>query len=230
MKNDDELSIKKADYQSGWLEAYERKKDGYLWKEEPIEFLSEYIELFKNEGVYSVLDTGCGDGRNCLFLSEKGFLVTGIDISPIALQKVLKTSNNREIRSLCLIKADVETLPEPFPIGSFDAVVCLDVFGQLYNVEQAVLGFNKVIKKGGLLLANIYTPDDETFGQGERIDEKSFLYKKTLFRFFTESDIRSIFSDFKILEINKLSWEDPPHPGYRDTYHTHDSYVILLKK
>jgi SAM-dependent methyltransferase len=223
------LLTNKNDYQSGWIEAYERKKDGYLWKEEPIEFLSRHISLFKKYNIYKILDVNCGDGRNCLYLAENDFFVTGIDISPIALQKTLVTSNERNINSLCLVKANAEELPCPFPMHFFDAIVCLDVFGQLSNIKRTVTGFNEVLKDDGLLLTNLYTPDDETFGKGTKVEENTFLYKKTLFRFFTESDIQKIFSNFKILEIEKLCWEDPPHPGYRDTKHTHESYVVLLK-
>lgn len=229
MKPYDEISIPKQDYQTGWLDAYEAKQDGYLWKEDPIEFLPEYSVFFKEQNVHSVLDTGCGDGRNSLFLLSEGFSVTGMDLSLIALKKTLHTARLQEFSNVCLIQSDIESLPVPFPSGLFDALVCLDVFGQVLNIEAAVSGFRQVVKKDGFILLNLYTPDDVAFGEGEKVGEKAFLYRKTLFRFFTAADVESLFEEFKLVDLKRLRWEDPPHPGYRDYYHTHDSYVVLLQ-
>ena len=35
----------------------------------------------------TALDLGCGQGRNALWLSESGFAVTGLDLSPVAIEQ-----------------------------------------------------------------------------------------------------------------------------------------------
>jgi 2-polyprenyl-3-methyl-5-hydroxy-6-metoxy-1,4-benzoquinol methylase len=35
----------------------------------------------------SALDLGCGQGRNALWLAEQGFTVTGLDLSPVAIEQ-----------------------------------------------------------------------------------------------------------------------------------------------
>lgn len=51
----------------------------------PEKSLVENIAYFKKG---SVLDIACGDGRNALFLLERGFKVTGVDFSSKALERL----------------------------------------------------------------------------------------------------------------------------------------------
>lgn len=230
MKPFDEISLSKKDYQRGWVNAYSKMTSEYLWKEEPIEFLPEYMDKFKEWGVRHVLDVGCGDGRNMIFLLRNGFHVTGIDLSAIALANALAWTERLELNGAVFLHIDIESFPWPFPESSFDALVCLDVFGQILEIDNLVNNFYRVVSPGGYVITNLYTPRDAAFGMGEKLGEKTFLYKNTLWRFFTEEDIMGIFSKFDIVSIKPLAWADPPHPGYRDQPHTHDSYIVLLRK
>jgi SAM-dependent methyltransferase len=57
--------------------------------------LTENIKHFKKG---SVLDIACGDGRNTLFLLEKGFKVTGIDYSETALNRLKQFAAEKDYR------------------------------------------------------------------------------------------------------------------------------------
>ncbi len=231
MSSFDNIQLAKEDYQSGWDKAYiEDESVAHLWKQEPIEFLPNFSSRLKELGVKHILEVGCGDGRNTVYLLKQGFQVTSIDISPKALARALKQVQQQNLTGGVFINSDLELLPNPFPAGSFDAIVCLDVFGQLLHMQEVVSGFYQVIKPGGVVLSNLYTLQDANFGVGERLGEKTFVYKKTLFRFFTEENVRALFNDFKVIDLQRVSWEDPPHPGYRDNYHQHDAWVALLQK
>lgn len=230
MKPFDQLTLSKEEYQEGWTEAYSQAASKHLWKQEPIEFLPRHAAVFKQSGVKHILDVGCGDGRNAMFLLQNGFQVTGIDLSIVALTNALAWTKSLNVTGGTFVKIDIESFPWPFPEGSFDAVVCLDVFGQILELERLVSNFHRVVKEDGYILVNLYTPRDDAFGMGVRLGDKSFLYKNTLWRFFNEEDIRSIFNRFEIVSLEPLTWTDPPHPGYRDESHDHDSYVVLLRK
>jgi len=59
-------------------------KKGLIKKESSFaSFALKRINLKKN----TILDIGCGNGRDSFFFSKKGFKVTGIDISKKAIQK-----------------------------------------------------------------------------------------------------------------------------------------------
>ncbi|MEA3502522.1 MAG: class I SAM-dependent methyltransferase, partial [Actinomycetota bacterium] len=71
-----------GDMRSLWDARYEEK--GALWGAEPNQFLAE-IAVDLEPG--TALDLGCGQGRNSLWLASRGFTVTGLDLSPVAIEQ-----------------------------------------------------------------------------------------------------------------------------------------------
>lgn len=65
-----------------WDEKFANRSDNLL---NPEKALVDSIDYFKKG---TILDIACGDGRNALFLLEKGFSVTGIDFSSEALKRL----------------------------------------------------------------------------------------------------------------------------------------------
>lgn len=53
-----------------------------------------------------VLDIGCGQGRDALFIARRGHLVTGIDLSPSGIES-LRVAASREGLSVTGIVADI---------------------------------------------------------------------------------------------------------------------------
>ena len=50
------------------------------------------------------LDIACGKGRNALFLAQRGFEVTAIDVSPVALE-IAKEASGTDL-TLCVVEAE----------------------------------------------------------------------------------------------------------------------------
>ncbi len=71
-----------SDMRSLWDARYEAK--GALWGAEPNQFLAEIAEVLEPG---TALDLGCGQGRNSLWLASRGFEVTGLDLSPVAIEQ-----------------------------------------------------------------------------------------------------------------------------------------------
>jgi SAM-dependent methyltransferase len=66
------------------------------------------------------LDLGCGEGGDALWLAERGWQVTAVDISRTALQRATDEAERRNL--LQRIEFQVHDLGETFPDGSFDLV------------------------------------------------------------------------------------------------------------
>lgn len=68
----------------------------------------------------TVLDLGCGTGSSFLPLCDRGYDVTGCDVSQVMLDLARRRVGARRAR---LLRADMRRLPA---LGSFDLVLCLD--------------------------------------------------------------------------------------------------------
>jgi 2-polyprenyl-3-methyl-5-hydroxy-6-metoxy-1,4-benzoquinol methylase len=66
------------------------------------------------------LDLACGAGRNAIWLAERGWRVTGVDFSDVALAQARRAARERGV-AVDWVDADVRTFePEP---GAFDLVL-----------------------------------------------------------------------------------------------------------
>ena len=119
---------------------------GLLWSAEPNRSLvAEVAGLAPGRA----LDLACGEGRNALWLAERGWEVTGVDFSPVAIEKARSRSADvgATVEFVC---ADLlEYRPEP---EAFDLVVVL--YLQLPADERsAVLSTAAAaLTRGGTLL------------------------------------------------------------------------------
>ena len=85
-----------------------------VWGAGPNVFLPPLVEGLP---VGTALDVGCGEGRNSLWLAEQGWDVTGIDFSPVAIEKAWLLAQDAPITYEV---ADVESYE---PQQSFDLVI-----------------------------------------------------------------------------------------------------------
>ena len=65
-----------------------------------------------------VLDVGCGAGRHSLYLQGKGFDVTGIDISPLAI-KVCRLRGLHKVKNMSIAEVG------KFGPNSFDTIIMM---------------------------------------------------------------------------------------------------------
>jgi SAM-dependent methyltransferase len=105
------------------------------------------------------LDVGCGGGRVCLHLQERGHDVVGIDISPGAVE-VCRRRGVRDVR-LCSID-DVDD-----SLGVFDTIVMLGnnfgLFGGAAKAKRLLRRFHRLTSDGGRIVAetrDVYGTDD----------------------------------------------------------------------
>ncbi len=110
-----------------------------------------------------VLDLGCGQGRNAIWLASRGHTVTGVDQSDVAVTQASEAAAAAGVE-VNLVTADVvDWVP---PEGAFDIVLLS--YLQLEHERRVVAHAKAVtaLAPGGLLLLVAHHPDNLTKGYG----------------------------------------------------------------
>jgi len=136
------------------------RDDGFKEKESINHYFTKFNEWPLSEKKATeyvkrrVLDLGCGAGRHLLYLQGKGFKVTGIDVSPHALQ-VCKKKGAKDVR-----KMSITTLE--FPENTFDTVLLLgNNFGLAgMKTEGLLKKLYKITTKKARIIAQARNPLD----------------------------------------------------------------------
>jgi 2-polyprenyl-3-methyl-5-hydroxy-6-metoxy-1,4-benzoquinol methylase len=140
----DEFNLEAKLYDKVWGK-YDYDKD--------VRFLNS---LFHRYGCRSIIDIGCGTGNHSLRLSELGYKVTGIDVSPSMLRIARRKDKKSKIR---FMHEDMKKLGNVISKGQkFDGAICLGhVFYHLMTDEdlQAFLNeLHNTLKRNGLFVFN----------------------------------------------------------------------------
>jgi SAM-dependent methyltransferase len=105
-----------------------------------------------------VLDVGCGEGADAIWLAQSGWTVTAIDISEVALGRARQAAEQlgAEVDWIC-----GDALQTPIPTSSFDLVSMQYPALPKAAGEAAVRALLAKVRPGGMLLAVYHDLDDE---------------------------------------------------------------------
>lgn len=94
------------------------------------------------------LDICCGAGTNTVYLAEKGFDVTGVDISPTAIEYAKRKAAEANVKVHFMIQ---DFLQLPFEDEDFDFIYDMACFHhvELEDRTTFIKGIYRVLKKGG---------------------------------------------------------------------------------
>ena len=101
------------------------------WTAAQVRYLHEVLEEYAPGR--RVLDLGCGTGRHSSGLAAHGFQVTGIDVSPSALERA--RSQHGDEHGLTFVQHDVMTA-QPWPVDEVDAVIFVQGLGWGTDADQ----------------------------------------------------------------------------------------------
>jgi SAM-dependent methyltransferase len=188
-------------------------ESGYLFGTEPNAWLREHADRWHaGQRVLCVAD---GEGRNSVFLADRGLIVDAFDISEVGVRKARDFARITGVKVNFAV-ADVARLA--WPESLYDGVVA--IFIQFADPElrrRIFHGMVRCLKPGGLLLLQGYTPkqlDYRTGGPGI----ESHLY--------TPSQLREAFAGLEILELREYEAELDEGSGHRG----HSALVGLVAR
>jgi SAM-dependent methyltransferase len=131
-----------------------------LWTAEPNRCLASEVEGLEPG---RALDLACGEGRNAVWLAERGWRTTGVDFSDVALAKAERLAASRGVDVEWVLADVVEHEPER---GAFDLVAVLYLQlprGELAEVLRSAVD---ALAPGGTLLVLGHDTTNLTDGHG----------------------------------------------------------------
>lgn len=181
-----------------WQERFATEE--YIFGTAPNEFLASQAALLRpGQSALAVAD---GEGRNGVWLAQRGLSVRAIEFSPLAQEKARKLAAQAGV-AMSFELADV--LRRTWEREAYDLVAA--IFIQFATpAERAALFANMkgALKPGGHLLLQGYTPKQLEYGTGGPRQVKQL---------YTASLLRDAFADMDILHL--AEHEQVLHEGDR---------------
>ena len=152
-----------------WDDAY--ASTDLVWTAEPNVFV---VRELGGLAPGRALDLGAGEGRNAIWLAERGWQVTAVDFSAVALAKAARLAAGRGVTGITWVTADLRGYQPP--PGSFDLVLLAYI--HLPPAESAALLHAAAtgLAPGGTLLVVGHDRDNIAHGYGGP-QEPAVLYQ-----------------------------------------------------
>ena len=162
-------------------------------------FAKRAYHLIKLRNFNTLLDVGCGNGRDSIYFSDRDLVVTAVDLSIGAINALKNQKHGincicEDMRNLAFKDGSFEVIYAHLSLHYFDDLTTGQIFNNLY----------KILTANGLLFIKCKSVNDPLFGQGEKVGE--YTYKMGHVRhFFSKEYMMEKLYQFKILMIRKTS-------------------------
>jgi len=185
-----------------------------IWGDKPNKLLLsalQYLDIKKE-----VLDLGCGQGRDALFLSSLGFTVTAVDSSQEGIEIINIEAKNRKLKlnTTCQRVENFKVQSNKYGLIQLNNVLHFLSYDDGLKVLKNVK--DKIIANGIVVVSNF------------TIFDESKLLKKGQF-FVGKNQLASLFSDFEVLFYEEKTFHNNGHKG-DETPHSHHIAKIIARK
>ncbi len=156
----------------------------------------------------TVLEIGCGTGHWSRYFSDKGFDVTGVDIS----EEMIKIANLKNISNCRFLIADGTSLP--FMDNSFDAAAAITSIEFSERPEKIVSEMSRCVKPGGRLFFGVLNRLCRYNQKKAGLTESIYSYAD----FLSPGDLKKMLEPFGsvrilttgfVLKVGCLMWLSP---------------------
>jgi SAM-dependent methyltransferase len=207
-----------------------------LWGDPPVPYAQIAAELFAAADAAVIMDLPCGDGRNLPPLAAGAPILLAGDTSRRAMTIARSVVQRAGVQRQVLF-SEVDAYSTGLLDDSIDGIFCWDLLGHLTEPEGALTEFVRILRPGGCLIANMWTMNDcqvaDDRARMTEIAPKTYLDHAEFYcKFYDEQDLAELLGSVGSAaeSVETASWWEPPHPGYRDYVHQHESLIFRVRK
>lgn len=210
----DELNKQRQHWESTFLKSAERFGTQLS---DPARYA---IEMFKNEGVASLLELGAGQGRDTLFFAEAGFQVHALDYSQKGIEAIAEKATVADLSfSITPIQHDVR-MRLPFDDSTFDA--CYSHMLYCMALTRAELEFlsaeiARVLKPGGLNIYTVRHTGDPDYETGVYHGEDLYEVGGFIVHFFSREMVANLALGYETVGVDEFEEGQLPRRLFRVT-------------
>jgi len=169
-------------------------------------FARRSFYLINKRKLKTILDLGCGDGRDTFYFAKKGLKVTAMDFSKSGMDKINDKVKKKNIKNVTPIHCDIRELQ--LKEKSFD-IIYAHLSLLYFDDKTTTQIFNKlyrILKPNGLFFVKCKSTEDWKCGQGRKIGKDYFVQKHNVTRhYFNRKYMLDKLKKFKIVKIRKTS-------------------------
>ncbi len=151
----------------------------------PSSFAKDITKYLKESS--TILDLGCGNGRDSIYFLSLGLNVTAIDASNLVIEML---QNQYQEESICFICDDF-VCSSMIYAGQYD--YCYSRFSlHAINEEQEnelIKNVFKVLKTGGKFFVEVRSIHDELYGKGKAVGKNAYIYNGHFRRFLIREEL-----------------------------------------
>ncbi len=181
-------------FRTQYEKCYDSKE--YYWGLEPAAFLDELLKIKEGTKALKVLDIGCGEGKDAVYMATKGCEVTAFDITESGIRKTNQLAERKGVK-MNAFAADIND----FELNDkFDIIYSTGTIQYLFdeNIESFFEKLKTMVNPDGIVYFNVFV-DKPFLPLPPDWDKEEKMWKTgKLFSYFT---------DWEILKLDEVIFE-----------------------
>lgn len=146
---------------------------------------AQYVATLVDRGK-TLVELGCGNGRDALFFAGQGLQVTAMDLSRTAIDQL----NRRPCKNVSFFCGDFISSSIHRP-GTYDYAYSRFTLHAINDKQQTVLLQNmfRALKAGGKFFIEVRSVNDPLYGKGRAVGRNAFFYDNHYRRFIVREEL-----------------------------------------
>jgi len=171
------------------------------------------LDAFTDHDVKTVLELGCGQGRDTLQFLEAGMQVIGLDYSPTCLDQLRERTSTSDLDHLIHLRECDLREGIPLPDDSVDGCFSHMFFTMHLREEELSRIFGevlRVLRPGAMNIYSVRNVNDPHFREGTHVEEDMWEMNGFVVHYFSSEKVERLASGYEIVGLEEF--EEGPLP------------------